>query len=68
MANATKQDWLLKVPDLQPKEILTIHPRDGLEAIDVLRAMKAQGYNCTYEFAIQQHGSKIWIQRLKKAS
>ena len=63
MISATRDDWLLKVPQLVAGEILTIHPRNNLTSAEVYDAMRAQGHK--RGFVIEQHGSKIWIQRVK---
>lgn len=64
MIMASREDWLVRIPELAAKDILTIYPRKNLDGVDVVKAMKAQGYNLTTQFRIEQHGSKIWIQRI----
>lgn len=57
-------DWLLRVVDLKPLDILTIHPRGSLTGEKVVKAMGAQGYlKLKPGFVIREHGSKIFIQR-----
>jgi hypothetical protein len=65
---AGRSDWLLHVGNLEPLDILTIHPRDGLTWRQVVDAMGAQGLlKRRPGYRILDHGTKIFIQREQAA-
>lgn len=60
-------DWLPRVCRLQPLDVVTVHPRDGLTMPMVIDAMKVQGlFKMRPGFRIVDHGTKIFIQREKE--
>jgi hypothetical protein len=64
MILATPDNWLVRLDRVNIGDMLTIYPRGSLDSVSVKKAMKAQGFNMTTEFRVEQHGSKIWVQRL----
>lgn len=61
---AKRSDWLIHLDGLEPLDIITIHPLDGLTAGMVVKAMAAQGaLKKRPGFRVVDHGTKIFIQR-----
>lgn len=61
---AKRSDWLIHIDRLEPLDIVTIHPLDGLTAVMVVKAMAAQGVlKKRPGFRVVDHGTKIFIQR-----
>lgn len=61
---AKRSDWLVHTTKLEPLDIVTIHPLDGLTARMIIDAMGAQGLlKRRPGYRVVDHGSKIFIQR-----
>jgi hypothetical protein len=60
----SRSDWLIPASKLAEDEVIRIQPRESLTAHDVVAALNVQGVSgCR----VTQHGSVIWVRRLKNA-
>lgn len=60
--SAKREDWLLRMPDLQPGHTIFIYPRGDLTAQGALDALKAQGFDPD-AFNAFTHGNSLRIHR-----
>jgi hypothetical protein len=70
---ASRADWIMRVPDIEPHSSLLIHPRDGLTRQEVFDAMVAMGYSVQGQiingharmgtFSVGEHGTTLYIRR-----
>lgn len=60
--SAKREDWLLKVADLEPGKTMFIYPRGDLTAEGAIAALGAQGHDIRHYNAFT-HGNSLRVHR-----